>query len=108
MTGLFDSHAVLMRELGVRLLNVSAGGCLIESQRWLEVGTIGTLQVRLGKEDCKDDVEVVRCEAVRGADTVYHVGIRLLRTKPRQAGSIRHAVVRHELVFERLRAGRVM
>ena len=108
MTSLFDSHAVLVRELGIRLLNVSAGGCLIESQRWIEVGTIGTLQVRLGDEDCKEDVEVVRCELVRGAEPVYHVGMRLLRTKPRQAGSIRHAVVRHELVFERMRTGRVM
>ena len=108
MTGLFDSHAVLMRELSVRLLNVSAGGCLIESQRWIEVGTIGTLQVRLGDEDCKEDVEVVRCEAIPGTDTVYHVGIRLLRTKPRQAGSIRHAVARHEIAFERLWTNRVM
>ena len=108
MTGLFDSHAVLIRELGVRLLNVSAGGCLIESLRWIEVGTIGTLHVRLGDEDCTDDVEVVRCEAVRGAETVYHIGMRLLRTKPRQPGSIRHAVARHQMVFERLQTRHVM
>ena len=108
MTGLFDSHAVLLRELSIRLIDVSAGGCLIESERWIEVGTIGTLQVRLGSEECKDDVEVVRCEAIRGATTVYHVGMRLLRTKPRQAGSIRHAVARQELEFERWRTHRVM
>ena len=107
MTNLFDSHAVLMRELCIRVINVSTGGCLIESQRWIEVGTIGTLQVKLGTEDCKDDVEVVRCEAVRGA-TVYHVGVRLLRTRPRQTGSIRQAVARHEREFERWRTGRVM
>jgi hypothetical protein len=108
MTSLFESHAVLLRELSVRLVNVSAFGCLIESERWIEVGTIGTLQLRLGDEECKDDVEVVRCEAIRGATTVYHVGMRLLRTRPRQAGSIRHAVARQALEFERWRPYRVM
>lgn len=107
MTSLL-SHAVLVRELAVRVINVSVGGCLIESQRWIEVGTIGTLKVKLGTEECRDDVEVVRCEAIRGDTTVYHVGVRLLRTKPRQAGSIRHAVARHELEFERWHNGRVM
>jgi hypothetical protein len=108
MTSLFESHAVLLRELSVRFVNVSAFGCLIESERWIEVGTIGTLQLRLGDEECKDDVEVVRCEAIRGATTVYHVGMRLLRTRPRQAGSIRHAVARQALEFERWRPYRVM
>jgi hypothetical protein len=108
MTSLFDSHAVLLRELGIRLINVSAGGCLIESDRSVEVGTVGTLHVRLGTEECKDDVEVVRCEAIRGAKTVYHVALRMLRTKPRQAGSIRHAVARHQRAFERWQSGRVM
>ena len=108
MTSVFDSHAVLMRELGIRLINVSAGGCLIESSRWIEVGTIGTLQVRLGDEECKDDVEVVRCEAIGGATRVYHVAMRLLKTKPRQPGSIRYAVARQEREFERWRPNRVM
>jgi hypothetical protein len=108
VTSLFDSHAVLMRELGVKVLNLSTGGCLIESERWVEVGTIGTLTVRLGTEECKDDFEVVRCEAVRAAATVYHVGVRLLRTRPRQAGSVRQAVARHEREFERWRTSRVM
>ena len=108
MSSLFDSHAVLMRELSVRVLNVSVGGCLVESSGWIEVGTIGTLKVKLGSEECKDDVEVVRCEAIKGATTVYHVGMRLLRTKPRRPGSIRHAVARHEVVLERFPTRRVM
>ena len=108
MTRPADSHAVLLRELSVHVLNVSAGGCLIESERWIEVGTIGTLRLRLGDEECTDDVEVVRCDAIRGATTVYHVGMRLLKTKPRQAGSIRHAVARQALEVERWRTQRVM
>ena len=109
MTGLFDTHAVLMRELGIRVINVSASGCLIESRGRIEVGTIGTLKVRLGTDECTDDIEVVRCEAVTGAETVYHVGVRLLRRSPRHARSIRQAVARHEREFERWRTtSRVM
>ena len=87
-----DRQVVVTRELGVRVVDMSATGCLVESHRPIEVGTIGTLRVRLGSEECYDDVEVVRCEAVEGPPTIYHVGVRLLRTKPRQPGSIRHAV----------------
>ena len=103
MSGLFETHAVLMRELGIRVLNVSAGGCLIESRGRIEVGTIGTLKVKLGTDECTDDIEVVRCEAVQGDETVYHVGVRLLRRSPspRHARSIRQAVARHEREFER-------
>lgn len=109
MTGLFDTHAVLMREVGIRVINVSTSGCLIESHGWIEVGTIGTLTVKLGTEECSDDIEVVRCEAAaRGAETVYLVGVRLLRRSPRHTRSIRQAVARHERMFERLQTRRVM
>ena len=87
-----DRQVVVTREIGVRVIDMSATGCLVESRRSIEVGTIGTLRVRLGSEECYDDVEVVRCEAVEDSPTIYHVGVRLLRTKPRQPGSIRHAV----------------
>ena len=101
MSGLFDTHAVLMRELDVRVLNVSSSGCLIETNGWIAIGTIGTLNVKLGSEECTDDIEVVRCEAVPGAETFYHVGVRLLRRSPRHARSIRQAVARHARAFER-------
>ena len=108
MRGLLESEAVLTQELSVRVINVSIGGCLVESRRWIEVGTIGTLRVRLGTEECTDDVEVVRCDAVKGAQTVYHVGVRLLKTRPRRAGSIRHAVARCVISLERRQTDRVM
>ena len=108
MKGLLESEAVLTQELSVRVINVSSGGCLVESRRWIEVGTIGTLRVRLGTEECTDDVEVVRCDAIKGAQTVYHVGVRLLKTRPRQGGSIRHAVARCVINLDRRQTDRVM
>jgi PilZ domain len=90
-----DHAAVLMRDLVGQILDISASGCLIVSRRRLEVGTIGRLQLRFGNDECADDVEVVRCDAIEGARSLYHVGVRFLWTTPREVGSIRHAVTRH-------------
>jgi PilZ domain len=91
----FDVQPVLTQELSVRVVNLSAGGCLVESRQWIEVGTIARLQLQVGTEVCEDDVEVVRCETIGRDPALYRLGVRLLRTRPRQPGSIRHAVARH-------------
>ena len=90
MSAMVEFPAVLTRELHARVIDVSASGCLVETRWRLEVGTIGRLRVRLGSEECEDDVEVMRCDAVDLAS--YHIGVRLLWTTPRRPGSIRHAV----------------
>ena len=108
MSGMFEFPATLTRELAVRVIDVSESGCLVETRRRMEVGTIGTLQLRLGGQDCSDDFEVVRCDAVQGVPNLYHLGVRLLWTKPRKAGSIRHAVASHLAELEPLDSARVM
>ena len=95
-----DQPAVLMRELRARIIDISESGCLIEVRRRLDVGTVGTLQLQLGTGEFRDDFEVVRCQAVEGARSLYHVGVRFLWTTPRHAGSIRHAVARHVAELE--------
>ena len=89
---MFEFPATLTREQAVRVLDISASGCLFECRRRIEVGTIATLELTLGAAECKDDVEVVRCDAVKGVPGLYRIGVRLLWTTPRRAGSIRHAV----------------
>jgi len=90
-----DHAAVLTRDLMMRVLEISASGCLIECRRRLEVGTVGRLRLTLGTEESADDIEVVRCDAVEGARSTFHVGVRFLWTTARGAGSIRHAVTRY-------------
>jgi hypothetical protein len=82
--------ATLTREMPVRIIDMSASGCLIESWCRIEIGTIGTLQLRIGGEEYRDDVEIVRCDAVEGLPALFRVGARLLWTTPRR-GSIRQA-----------------
>jgi PilZ domain len=92
----------------VRVVDVSASGCLIESRRPLRVGTVGRLELKLGRTEYVDDIEVVRCEAVESAPPVYHIGVRLLWTSPRHPRSIRHAVARHVAELEMSDRTRVM
>lgn len=90
-----DHAATLMRDLRMRVIDISASGCLIESRRRLEVGTVGRLRLKFGDDECADDVEVVRCERVEGERSLFHVGVRFLWTTPRDVGSIRHAVTHY-------------
>ena len=62
-----NGSGMLTRELGVRVINVSGSGCLIETNRRMEVGSVGRLQVRFGDEEYNDDIQVTRCDAVKGA-----------------------------------------
>jgi len=95
-----DRPAVLMRDILGRILDISPSGCLIESRRPLEAGTVGRLQLKFGNDECADDVEVVRCDAIEGGHSLYHVGVRFLWTSPRDAGSIRHALTRYADALE--------
>jgi hypothetical protein len=90
-----EHAATLMRDLVMRVVDISPSGCLIESRRRLEVGTVGRLRLKFGSDECADDVEVVRCDAVEGGQSIFHVGVRFLWTTPRDVGSIRHAVIHH-------------
>ena len=90
-----DHAATLMRDLATRVVDISASGCLIETRRRLEVGTVGRLRLKFGNDECADDVEIVRCEPVEGERSLFHVGVRFLWTTPRDVGSIRHAVTHY-------------
>jgi PilZ domain len=84
---------VLRRELQVRLLNFSGSGCLLESQRRVEPGTIGTLRLHLGEDEYSDDVRIVRCQPIEGG-SIYHVGAEFVWTAPPHPRSLRRVVNR--------------
>jgi hypothetical protein len=75
-----DAILVLTRELPVRVLNVSASGCLMQSAAPLEEGALAALQVSIGGETCADDVRVTRCQRVEGAGSTYHIGVEFVWT----------------------------
>jgi hypothetical protein len=85
---------VLARDIDVRLLNVSASGCLVESRLRLEAGTAGTLRLQVEGEEYIDDVLVTRCHEVQGAGATFHLGVEFLWTTPPGSSSLRRVATR--------------
>ncbi len=89
-----DEIGALTSELRVRVLNGSATGCLVESTRALNVGTVAGLRVNLLGREYDDQVQVTRCQSIVGAGNVFHIAMQFLSTTPPYAGSLRHAIHR--------------
>ena len=83
--------AVLARDFQARIVNCSASGCLIETNARLEVGTIGTLCCTIDGRQLADDVQIVRCQPIEGAGSLYHVGARFVLTASLEKGLLRRA-----------------
>jgi hypothetical protein len=87
-----DPVGVLTREFWARLLNFSPSGCLVETNMRVEVGTIGSLQFVFDGNEFVDDVQVVRCQQIEGAGSLYQVGARFLWTAAAGRGTLRSAL----------------
>ena len=86
-----EAHDVasLSTDIRVRVLNVSAAGCLIETRRALEVGSVATLRMNVAGGDFEDTVQIVRCQEITGAGTTFHLGATFLTTAAPSLESLR-------------------
>ena len=96
-----DLVGVLTRDVRVRLVNISASGCLVESSARLDEGTAGVLRVRVDGQAYADDVRIARVQQVQGAGSTWHVGAEFLWTRPPGTGSLRRVVARLRQVLTR-------
>ena len=87
-----EVFGVLARSIPARLIEVSRSGCLLESGRRVEDGTISELQLHAGREVFSDDVRVTRCVRVEGSGSSYLVGAEFVQTRRPGERSIRGAV----------------
>jgi hypothetical protein len=83
--------AVLTRDFQARIVNCSPSGCLLETNARLEVGTIGTLCITIDGRELADDIQVVRCQPIEGAGSLYQVGARFVLTASLEKGLLRRA-----------------
>ena len=86
-----DLVAVIGRDVSVRLVNVSASGSLLVSNRRLQEGTIGSLRVVFDGVEYADDMRVVRCSQVEGSSD-YHLGVEFLWTTAPGERSMRRII----------------
>ena len=83
---------VLAREFQTRILNYSPAGCLLETNAPLEVGTIGSLRFVIDGRELTDDIQVVRCQPIEGAGSLFQVGARFLWALAPGKGTLRLAL----------------
>ena len=86
-----DLLAVLGRDVSVRLVNVSASGALLATNRRLSEGTTGSLRAVYEGVEYVDDVRVVRCIQVEGSSE-YHAGVEFLWTTAPGENSMRRVI----------------
>ena len=87
-----DLVAVLGRDVSVRLLNVSASGCLLQSEIRMAEGTVGTLRLSYEGSDYSDDVRIMRCQAPAGGDNWFKLGVQFLWTSHPGERSLRRLI----------------
>jgi len=83
--------AALARDIQARILNCSPSGCLLETNVRLDVGTIGSVRFVIDGRELADDIQVMRCQAIEGAGSLFQVGARFLWTIAPGKGTLRHA-----------------
>jgi hypothetical protein len=86
--------STLVAEAPVVLIDFSRSGCLLESTRPVEPGTVGTVQLDIDGEWCLEDIRVTRCVQVPGRGTTYRIGAEFLPIRQGGGASLRHAVER--------------
>jgi hypothetical protein len=84
--------AVLGREVSVRLIDISASGCLLESSSRLLIGTSGSLILSYDGREYVDDVRVIRCRQCEGSSGSYQVGAEFLWTNTPHDRSLRRVL----------------
>jgi hypothetical protein len=90
--GLSERIGILARDFQTRILNYSPTGCLLETSAPLEVGTVGTLRFVIDGREFVDDVQIVRCQPIEGAGSLFQVGARFLWTAMPGKDSLRLAL----------------
>lgn len=83
---------MLTRSCQMRVLNCSVSGCLIETNCHIDIGAVASIRVVINGRELSDDVQVVRCQRIAGAGSVYHIGAQFLWTTPPGAASLRAAL----------------
>jgi hypothetical protein len=69
-----DLITVLNRRITVRLLDVSATGCLLESDSEVPVGTVGALSLEADGTEYSDPIKVTRSQAIPGGGQRHLLG----------------------------------
>ena len=99
--------ATLARDFQARIVNCSASGCLFETNARLDVGTIGMLRFTVDGRELGDAVQVVRCQPIEGAGSLFHVGAKFVLTTAPGKEALRFALGTRPATHDELESRRV-
>jgi PilZ domain len=91
----------LTRTKPIRIYDVSAGGCLLESREPLPVGTVGLLTMNFDGRLRQEWIRVCRVQADESRRGPCLVSVEFLPLEPASAASLRGAVLRLRAVGTR-------
>lgn len=86
--------ASLTKETSIRVWDMSAGGCLLESREFLPVGTVGLLSMELDGRARREWFRICRVHANEGRRGMCLVAAEFLPLAPAGLDSLRSAIVR--------------
>lgn len=72
----------LVRRLPIRVVNISAAGCLLESTLPVDAGTVALVALQIGGRRCVDPVRITRSVRLSGGIWAYRFGADLLNLAP--------------------------
>jgi hypothetical protein len=96
---------VLIRRLPVRVRNVSASGCLLETADSLPEGAVGLLELVIEGERHVEALRVNRSTRIAGSAWPWRTGAQFLALSAPLPTSVRNVVARFE-IMEELDSGR--
>lgn len=93
----------LTRTKNIRVYDVSAGGCLLESRESLPVGAVGQLSIDVDGRRRQEWIRVCRVHANEGRRGTCLVSVEFLALEPAGTDSLRGAMLRLRAVTSRPR-----
>jgi hypothetical protein len=83
----------LVRRLPIRVVNMSAAGCLLESAQPVDTGTVALLALQIGDRRYVDPVRITRSVQKAGGVWVYGLGAEMLTLSPPSEATLRRVAL---------------
>jgi hypothetical protein len=91
---------VLIRIVPVRIRDVSAAGCLLESEGPLPEGAVGLLELTIDGESQSETLRICRSTQMPGSPWPWRSGAHFLTLGAPESSSVRNVVARFEILGE--------
>jgi len=83
----------LVRRLPVRVVDISAVGCLLESAQPVDAGTVALLALHIGGRRYVDPVRITRAVRLSGGIWAYRFGAEMLTLTPPSVATLRRVAL---------------